>query len=48
MTRNTIFNSRGGSAVRTDKKPFDQKVKDENVTTWLSPRLVGEVKSNAL
>ena len=28
----------------TDKKPFDQKVKDENATTWLIPKLVGEVK----
>jgi bifunctional non-homologous end joining protein LigD len=31
-------------ALRTDKKPFDQKVKDENATTWLIPKLVGEVK----
>jgi bifunctional non-homologous end joining protein LigD len=30
--------------LRTDKKPFDQKVKDENATTWLMPQLVGEVK----
>jgi bifunctional non-homologous end joining protein LigD len=30
--------------LRTDKNPFDQKVKDENATTWLIPRLVGEVK----
>jgi bifunctional non-homologous end joining protein LigD len=30
--------------LRTDKKPFDQKVKDENATTWLIPKLVGEVK----
>jgi bifunctional non-homologous end joining protein LigD len=30
--------------LRTDKKPFDQKVKDENETTWLIPKLVGEVK----
>jgi bifunctional non-homologous end joining protein LigD len=30
--------------LRTDKKPFDQKVKDENRTTWLIPKLVGEVK----
>ena len=30
--------------LRTGKKPFDQKVKGENVTTWLSPTLVGEVK----
>jgi bifunctional non-homologous end joining protein LigD len=25
--------------LRTDKKPFDQKVKDENATTWLNPKL---------
>ena len=30
--------------LRTDEKPFDQRVKDENATTWLSPKLVGEVK----
>lgn len=30
--------------LRTDKKPFDQKVTDEKATTWLIPRLVGEVK----
>jgi len=30
--------------LRTGKKPFDQKVKDENMTTWLIPKLVGEVK----
>jgi bifunctional non-homologous end joining protein LigD len=30
--------------LRTDKKPFDQKVKDETATTWLRPALVGEVK----
>ena len=30
--------------LRTDKKPFDQKLKDENATTWLNPKLVGEVK----
>jgi bifunctional non-homologous end joining protein LigD len=30
--------------LRTDKKPFDQKVKDENATTWLLPKLVAEVK----
>ena len=30
--------------LRTDKKPFDQKVKLENATTWLVPKLVGEVK----
>ena len=30
--------------LRTDKMPFDQRVKDENATTWLTPKLVGEVK----
>jgi hypothetical protein len=30
--------------LRTDKKPFDQKVKSENATTWLIPKLVDEVK----
>jgi bifunctional non-homologous end joining protein LigD len=30
--------------LRTDKKPFDQKVQDENMITWLIPKLVGEVK----
>jgi bifunctional non-homologous end joining protein LigD len=30
--------------LQTDKKPFDQRVKDENATTWLTPKLVGEVK----
>ena len=30
--------------LRTDNKPFDQKVKDEKTTTWLIPKLVGEVK----
>ena len=30
--------------LRADKKPFDQKVKDESATTWLIPKLVGEVK----
>jgi bifunctional non-homologous end joining protein LigD len=30
--------------LRTDKKPFDRKVKSENATTWLIPKLVGEVK----
>ena len=30
--------------LRTDKKPIDQKVKDENATAWLIPKLVGEVK----
>ena len=31
--------------LRTDKKPFDQRVKDESATTWVIPKLVGEVKS---
>jgi bifunctional non-homologous end joining protein LigD len=31
-------------ALRTNKKPFDQKVKDEKATTRLIPKLVGEVK----
>jgi len=30
--------------LRSGKKPFDQKVKYENETTWLIPKLVGEVK----
>src|SRR6516164_8020044 len=30
--------------LETAKKPFDQKVKHENDTTWLIPKLVGEVK----
>jgi bifunctional non-homologous end joining protein LigD len=30
--------------LRTGKKPFDQKVKYESETTWLVPKLVGEVK----
>jgi bifunctional non-homologous end joining protein LigD len=30
--------------LRTNKKPFDQKVKLENATAWLIPKLVGEVK----
>jgi bifunctional non-homologous end joining protein LigD len=30
--------------LRTDKKSFDQKVKNENETAWLIPKLVGEVK----
>jgi len=29
---------------RTGRKPFDQKVKYEKDTTWLIPKLVGEVK----
>ena len=31
-------------SLRTDKKPFDKKVKSEGATTWLIPKLVGEVK----
>jgi bifunctional non-homologous end joining protein LigD len=31
-------------SLRTGKKPFVQKVKGENETTWLVPKLVGEVK----
>jgi len=30
--------------LRADKKPFDEKVKHEHTTTWLIPKLVGEVK----
>jgi bifunctional non-homologous end joining protein LigD len=30
--------------LRIDKKQFDQKVGHENSTTWLVPKLVGEVK----
>jgi len=30
--------------LHTKKKPFDKKVKLENATTWLVPKLVGEVK----
>ncbi len=30
--------------LETAKKPFDQKVKHENDTTWVTPKLVGEVK----
>ena len=30
--------------LRTDRKPFAEKVKHENETTWLFPKLVGEVK----
>jgi bifunctional non-homologous end joining protein LigD len=30
--------------LRSREKPFDQKVKYENATMWLSPQLVGEVK----
>jgi bifunctional non-homologous end joining protein LigD len=30
--------------LRTDKNPFGQRVKHENETTWLVPKLVGEVK----
>jgi bifunctional non-homologous end joining protein LigD len=30
--------------LHTNKKPFEQRVKYENETTWLIPKLVGEVK----
>jgi bifunctional non-homologous end joining protein LigD len=30
--------------LRTEKNPFDQKVTSENATTWIVPKLVGEVK----
>jgi bifunctional non-homologous end joining protein LigD len=30
--------------LRTDNKPFYQKVKHETATTWLIPKLVSEVK----
>jgi bifunctional non-homologous end joining protein LigD len=30
--------------LQSSKKPFDQKVKHENDTTWLIPKLVSEVK----
>jgi bifunctional non-homologous end joining protein LigD len=30
--------------LRSDKKPFAQKVKQESAITWLVPKLVGEVK----
>jgi bifunctional non-homologous end joining protein LigD len=30
--------------LHTSKKPFEQKVKHEDETTWLTPKLVGEVK----
>ncbi len=30
--------------LRTNTRPFDQKVKSEIATTWLIPKLVGEVK----
>src|SRR5580700_10793581 len=30
--------------LHTSKKPFAQKVKHEDETTWLTPKLVGEVK----
>jgi bifunctional non-homologous end joining protein LigD len=31
-------------ALRTDRSPFKQLVKDEAVTTWVKPKLVAEVK----
>jgi bifunctional non-homologous end joining protein LigD len=30
--------------LRTAKSPFQRRVKDETVTTWVKPKLVGEVK----
>lgn len=30
--------------LRTDRKPFRDRVKSEAQTTWVKPRLVGEVK----
>jgi bifunctional non-homologous end joining protein LigD len=30
--------------LRTDRKPFHQKVKYENATTWLVPKLAGEIR----
>jgi bifunctional non-homologous end joining protein LigD len=30
--------------LRTDKKPLQQKVRNENAVTWLIPKLVGQVK----
>jgi bifunctional non-homologous end joining protein LigD len=30
--------------LRTSKKPFDQRVNYEKATTWLTPKLVGEIK----
>ncbi len=30
--------------LRSEKKPFDEKVRDEKATTWIIPKLVGEVK----
>jgi bifunctional non-homologous end joining protein LigD len=30
--------------LRTSSSPFNQRVKDEQVTTWVKPRLVAEVK----
>jgi bifunctional non-homologous end joining protein LigD len=30
--------------LRSDKKPFGQKVSDERATTWLVPKLVGQIK----
>jgi len=30
--------------LRTDKKPLQQKVRNENAVTWLIPELVGQVK----
>jgi bifunctional non-homologous end joining protein LigD len=30
--------------LRTERSPFEQRVKDESVTTWVKPKLVAEVK----
>jgi bifunctional non-homologous end joining protein LigD len=30
--------------LKTEKSPFDKKVKDESMTTWVKPQLVAEVK----
>jgi bifunctional non-homologous end joining protein LigD len=32
------------SKLRTPSSPFTRRVKDEAVTTWVKPRLVGEIK----
>jgi bifunctional non-homologous end joining protein LigD len=32
------------SKLRTDVSPFDAKVKDEALTTWVKPKLIAEVK----
>jgi bifunctional non-homologous end joining protein LigD len=30
--------------LRTEKSPFNQRIKDEAVTTWIKPKLVAEIK----